>query len=104
MSSSMITSVLEIEREAEAILSAAEEEAARAIADAKARRDADGAAYFEGIKAEVKHIEDKAALERDKKVKELTAAGDAALSAVRNVSDAAFDNGVQYIMKTLSGM
>lgn len=103
MSSSMISSVLGIEREAEAILSKAEEEAKQALADAKAKREADGKAYFEAIAAEVKQLEEKASAERAKKVKELAASGEAALSAVRNISDAVFDNGVQYLLKALSG-
>jgi Vacuolar (H+)-ATPase G subunit. len=103
MTSSLVSTVLEIEREAEAILTKAAEDAAKALADAKARRETDGKAYFDTIKSELKQFEEKAASERDKKVKELTASGDAALSAVRNISDAAFDNGVQYVMRALSG-
>lgn len=103
MSLSLVSTVLEIEREAEAILTKATEEAAQTLADAKARREAEGKTYFETVKSEVGQLEEKAASERDKKVRELTASGDAALSAVRNISDAAFDNGVQYVMKALSG-
>lgn len=101
--SSMISTVLEIEREAEALLVKAEEDAKLALADAQTRRETDGKAYFESVKREVAQLEEKAAAERDKKVKELAAKGESALSAVRNISDAAFDNGVQYIMKALAG-
>lgn len=103
MSSSLVSTVLEIEREAEAILTKAAEDAKQAVADARVKREADGKAYFDTVKAEVRQLEEKASSERDKKSRELTASGEAALSAVRNISDAAFDNGVQFVMKALAG-
>ncbi len=101
MSSSMIHSVLEIEREAGAVLAKAEADAGQLLADAGARRETDGRAHAEAVARDVKQLEENAAAERDAKVRELTAGGEAALSVVRNISDAAFDNGVQHIMKTL---
>lgn len=103
MSSSMISTVLDIEREAEAILGKAGKDAAVILEKAKAQRGDDGKAYFDGIKEEVAALEVRAGAERAKKVKELESAGEAALSAVRNISDAAFDNGVNYVMKVLAG-
>lgn len=101
MSSSMIQSVLEIEREAEAVLSKAEADAREMLADAGTRREAAGRAHADAVARDVRRLEEQAAAERDAKVRELTAGGEAALSAVNNISDAAFDNGVQYLMKTL---
>lgn len=102
MSSSLVSTVLDIEREAEAVLSKAENEARKVVEDAKAKRVADGKAYFEDVAREVAQLEEKADAERKKKVGELAAAGEAALSAVRNVSESAFDSGVECIMKALT--
>ncbi len=102
MSTSMVSTVLEIEREAEAVLKQAEQEAEKILAKANQQRDETAKATAEAYKKEIADLEAKAAVERGKKVKELAAAGEAALSAVRNVSDAAFDSGVQYIMKALA--
>lgn len=57
----------------------------------------------EGVERVITDLETKAVEEKSRKVKELTAAGDAALSTVRNISDAAFDGGVKYLMKALAG-
>ena len=103
MSNSMISTVLEIEDEAEAVLRQAEQDAGKIAADAKARR-AEIARMIEGnVKREVADLEALAAVEREKKIKELTATGDAALAAVKHISDAAYDSGVQHIMKALAG-
>lgn len=103
MSISMVSTVLEIEREAEAVLEKARREVEKAVADAKTARDDATRAHEEGIRREIADLETKAAAERAVKVRELTAAGDSALSAVRGISEAAFDSGVQHVMKALSG-
>lgn len=103
MSTSMVSTVLEIEREAEAIVAQAEQDAEAIIADARAKREAASKTAEETVKKEIAALEAKGAAERAKKVKELAATGEAAFSAVRSVSDAAFDSGVQYVMKALAG-
>ncbi len=102
MSTSMVSTVLEIERDAEAILKQAEQEAEKILAKATLQRDEAGKAAADACKKEVADLEARAATDRAKKVKELAASGESALSAVRNVSDAAFDSGVQHIMKALA--
>ncbi|MCC8189784.1 MAG: hypothetical protein LIP77_03980 [Planctomycetes bacterium] len=103
MSTTLVTTVLEIEREAEAILAAAERDAAKLLTDASDRRQAAAKAHADNVKKEIADIEARAAADRERKVRELTASGEAALSAVKNVSDAAFDGGVQYLLKALAG-
>lgn len=103
MSTSMVSTVLDIEREAEAVLVHAAREAENVLTEAKKRCAEASASSEERLKNEVAALEEKAAAERAQKVRELTAGGDAALSAVRNISEAAFDGGVHYIMKTLTG-
>lgn len=103
MSTSMVSTVLEIEREAEAILNKAERDAESAIDNAKHQRKTAAEAYAADTKRKVSSLESAAAFERAKKVQELTTSGEAALSAVRNISDAAFDSGVRFVMKALSG-
>lgn len=103
MSTSMVSTVLEIENEAQRIMADAEKDAEKVIADARTQREEASKTSDEGVKRVIADLEAKAADEKALKVKELTAAGDAALSAVRNISDAAFDGGVGYIMKALSG-
>lgn len=103
MSTSMVTTVLEIEREAESVLANAKQEAEKIVAEAKVKREAATKAAEEGIKKELAALEAKAVAERTQKAKELAATGEAALSTVRNISDAAFAGGVQYIMNALSG-
>lgn len=103
MSTSMISTVLEIEREAEAILDQAGKEAEKSLADAKTRRAAATKAADEAAKKEIADLEAKALAERQKKVRELSAMGETALSAVRNVSPAAFDGGVRFVMEALAG-
>ncbi len=102
MSNSMVSTVLEIEREAEDILAKAEREAADVIAKAKADRTDNTAKAEENVKQEIADLEAKAAAERDTKVRELSATGEAALTAVKNISDAAFDSGVQHILAALA--
>lgn len=101
MPSTMIQSVLGIEREAEAVLAKAETDAKSLLADAATRRDADARVRADALADEVRELGEKAAAERESKVRELAANGEAALSVVRNISDAAFDNGVRYIMGEL---
>lgn len=103
MSTSMISTVLEIEREAEAILDQAGKEAEKIIVDAKARREAAAKAAEDASKKEIAELEAKTAVERQKKIRELTAMGESALSAVKNVSPAAFDGGVRFVMDALAG-
>lgn len=103
MSTSMVATVLEIEREAEAVLTTARHDAEKIAAEAKTQRELTTKTTEEAIRQEIADLETKAAADREKKVRELNASGDAALSAVRNISDAAFDAGVQYVLKALTG-
>lgn len=103
MSNSMISTVLEIEREAEAVLRKAEQDAEKIIEDAKAQREQASKAVEATAKKDIAEFETFAINEREKKVKELIATGDAALAAVKNISDAAFNSGVQFVMKALAG-
>ncbi|MCL2001188.1 MAG: hypothetical protein FWG74_07115 [Planctomycetes bacterium] len=102
MSTSMVSTVLEIERDAEAILKQSEQEAEKILAKAEQEREEAGKAASDACKKEIAALEAEAMAERANKVLELTAAGESALSAVKNVSPAAFDGGVQYIMKALT--
>lgn len=102
MSTSMVSTVLEIEREAEAILNKAEGDAAAALTQAKSQREEAAKFYADGIKKEIAGIEEKAAADRALRVQELTTSGEKALAAVRNISDEAFNKGVQYIMDALA--
>ena len=103
MSTSMVSTVLEIEREAENIITSAENEAAKLLEDAKSKGKAVTDELHSKTENEVKALEAQAAEDRSLKVKELTAVGEANLSKVRSVSDAAFDKGVQLIMAALVG-
>lgn len=102
MATSMVSTVLEIEREAEALLTNAGQEVNKLIADAKSQREAASRVNEDAVKKEIADLEAAAAADRGKKVKELTVTGEAALAAVKNISDAAFDKGVQYILKALA--
>lgn len=101
--SSMVSTVLDIERQAEDLIRKAAGDAKQVLEDAAKQRDAAAAEAAEKLKKELVDIEANAKSERERKVKELTASGEAALSAVKNVSDNAFDAGVQHVMKALSG-
>ncbi|GEM_PF-2720562 len=103
MSTSMVSTVLEIEREAEDIITSAKNEAVKLLEDAKAKCTAEAEEIRSKVENEVKALEAQAAEDRSLKVKELTAVGEANLSKVRSVSDAAFDKGVQTIMAALAG-
>lgn len=101
--SSMVSTVLEIEREAEALLGKAGEEAERLVADAKKQRAAAAEAASQKVREELRAIEAKALADREKKVQDLTISGERDLAAVRNITDDAFDKGVGHVMKTLAG-
>lgn len=101
--SSMVSTVLEIEREAEALLKKAADEAAQVIADAGKQRETATDEAARMVKKELQEIETKAKAEREKKMQELTASGEAALAQVRTISDDTFDAGVQHLLKKLSG-
>ncbi len=103
MSTSMVSTVLEIEREAEDIITSAQNEAATLLENAKASCQAATEEAHSKTENEVKALEAQAAEDRSLKVKELTAVGEANLSKVRRVSEAAFDKGVQLIMAALAG-
>lgn len=103
MSTSMVSTVLEIEREAERILTQAGQDKDRMLAEAKEQRTAATRAHDDAVKAEVADLERAAKQDRDAKVKELVATGEAALSAVRNISPAAYEAGVGHVFKALSG-
>lgn len=102
MPNSVVTAVLDMEREAEAILKKAGADVERVLADAKAKREAAAKESEDKVKREVARIEAEALRLRESKSKELAAKGESALAAVRNISDAAFDGGVRHILDALS--
>lgn len=101
--SSMVSTVLEIEREADALLKKAADDALQTVAEARKQREAATDAAAGKLRTALQEIETKAKADREKKLLELTSAGEDALFAVRNVHDDAFDAGVQHIMKALAG-
>ena len=103
MSNSMISTVLEIEGEAEAVLADAKQDAEKTVADAKRQLEENRKAIEDAAKREIADLESVSANEREKKVKELSATGESALSAVKHISDAAYNSGVTYVMNALYG-
>ncbi|MDR0362356.1 MAG: hypothetical protein LBJ46_06700 [Planctomycetota bacterium] len=103
MATSLVKTVLEIEREAEQVLAAAKRDAEKYVADAKEQAESDAKAAEAVAAEEVRRIEAAAVEDRTKKAKELTASGDAALGVVKNVSQAAYDAGVKFVMNKLAG-
>lgn len=101
--SSMISTVLEIEREAESLLSKSAEEARQLVEDAARQRRNASEEAAEQVKKELQEIEAKARADRENKIQELTASGQAALAKVKNIADDTFDAGVRHIMKALAG-
>ena len=101
--STMVSTVLQIEREAEAQLENARKEAEKILADAKIQRANAAKSYEETIRQEIADLEKKAGVERAKKIEQVNAAGAAALEKVQNISDAAFDKGVKYLFDALAG-
>ncbi|MCC8107867.1 MAG: hypothetical protein LIQ30_02220 [Planctomycetes bacterium] len=103
MSTSLVQTVLEIEREADAILAKAAQDAEKIIADAKAAVDSASRASQDAVQKEITTLEERSSAEKAKKIKELQDAGEQALSAVKNIPDDRFDKGVAYIMNALKG-
>lgn len=103
MSNSMISTVLEIEGEAEAVLANAKQEAEKIVADAKRQLEENRKTIGDAAKREIADLEAVAANDRDKKVKELSATGESALSAVKHISDAAYNSGVTHVINALYG-
>ncbi len=102
MSNSMISTVLEIERDAENILAKADADALAMCASAHDERKAATARAEQDAAREIAEIEAKTAADRESKVRELTATGNAALDAVKHISDATYESGVQYVLAALS--
>lgn len=100
--STMVSTVLQIEREAEAQLESARREAEKILSEAKIQCANAAKSYEEDIRQEVADLEKKAGAERAKKIEQVNAAGQAALEKVQNISDAAFDKGVQYLLDALA--
>ncbi len=103
MSTSMVSTVLEIEREAERILTQAGQDKDRLLAEAKEQRAAATRGIEDAVMAQVADLERADNHDRDAKGKELVATGEAALSAVKNISPAAYEAGVGHILKALAG-
>ena len=101
--STMVSTVLQIEREAEAQLEHARAGAEKILADAKIRRESEAQASAEAIRREIAALEKDAAADRARKVESVNAEGRAALEKVRNIADAAFGKGVQSIFDALAG-
>ncbi len=101
--STMVSTVLGIEREAEARMESARQTAAVILDDAKKECAAAAKSSAEAIRREIADLEQKAAADRAKKVGDVNAAGQAALDKVRNISSAAFDRAVEDLMGALAG-
>ncbi len=101
--STMVSTVLQIEREAEAQLESARAQAEKIIAEAKIQRDLDAKTSEDAIRREIADLEQKAGAERAKRIEQVNATGRAALEKVQNISDAAFDKGVQGLFGALAG-
>lgn len=98
----MVSTVLQIEREAEARLQNARATADTILADAKTERASEAASSEKSIRQEIADLEKRAAADRALKIEEVDAAGKAALEKVRNIPDAAFDRGVRSIFAALA--
>ena len=103
MATSLVSTVLGIELEAEEIIAGMKVKAAACIEQAKADSEAAVAASNNVLAAEVKKLEAVAASERAAKERELTAVGEASLALVNNISDAARNNAVKLLVKSLTG-
>lgn len=103
MSTSLVSTVLGIEREAEGIIEKAQQDADALVRDAKAKCEAGAETSRQAVEREVKRLEAVAVEERAKKIQELTASGEASLSTVKNISDAAYKKGVKLILEALTG-
>jgi F0F1-type ATP synthase membrane subunit b/b' len=98
----MITTVLEIEREAETLLSEAENEARKIVSDAREARERASKAAREAIIRQIADLEVAAARQREAAGKELAVAGESALARIRNLPPAAIDRGVDFILGALA--
>ncbi len=103
MSTSLVQTVLEIEREADAILAKAAQDAEQIISGAKAELETASRSSQDAAQKEIATLEERTAADKAKKIKELQDAGEQALSAVKNIADDKFDKGVEYIMNALKG-
>ncbi len=101
--STMVSTVLHIEREAEALLENARVSAEKILADAKTGRETAAKSSEESIRREIADLERDAAADRAKKVENVNADSRAALEKVENIADAAFGRGVQLIFDALAG-
>lgn len=99
--STMVSTVLHIEREAEAQLSNARATAETILADAKSERENAARTSADAIRAEIAELERKADDARAQKAAQANAAGQTALDKVRNVSPAAYDRAVQSMVGAL---
>ncbi len=100
--STMVSSILQIEREAEAQLEDARATAEKILADAEVERESAAKSSGEAIRREIADLEQRARAESAKKIEQVNAVGRAALEKVQNISDAAFDKGVQTIFDALA--
>ncbi len=99
----MVSTVLQIEREAEAQLENARATAEKILADAKIQRESDAKSSEENIRREIVDLEKRAAADREEKIERVNEDGRGALEKVRNISDAAFNKGVQLVFDALAG-
>ena len=97
----VVSSVVEIERQAESMLMKAAEEAKRIVGEASeklesARRQSEGETI-----AQIKKLEAEALLVREKLVEDINTKGKKDLEAVATLSNAVFDKGVLYLIGEL---
>ncbi len=102
MATSMVSTVLGIEREAEEIIEKAKQDSAALVEDARKKSEDAAVAALAAAQGEIKKLEAQAVEDRTKKIQELTASGKAALSKVKSISDSAFEKGVKLVMNMLS--
>ena len=103
MATSLVSTVLGIELEAEEIIASVSAKAASRIEQAKVDSEAAVGASRQALANEVKKLEAAAVVERDAKSRELTAVGEASLSLVNDISDATCKKAVTLLVKAMTG-
>ncbi len=102
MSTSLITTILKIESEAEALLAKAGQEAEEVVAKARKQAKTASEAAAESVKAEIAQMEKKASEDKARKLQDLAAGGAAALADITSISEATYQKGVDHIMQALN--
>ncbi len=101
MSTSLVTTILKIEAEAESVLAKAGQEAEEIVAKAKKQAKTASETAAEAVQTEIAQMEKKAAEDKAKKLHDLAANGAAALAEITSISEATYQKGVDHIMQAL---